>query len=166
MSQNSLLKNIITDDRQMTSAVTSGQVVKALSSFSGPFIILFAIKSEQWDYFALVSSRLSTHRQCRCAPKRLISSQALWLRQWQEVEQPHRSSVGQRIHTTVFPPASASFSSVWTISASAHSQGLQKYNCPHRYISSIPNCLAIRDFFIVFLGILNYYAYLCRRIIT
>ena len=43
VSQNSLLKNIITNDRQMTSAVTSGQVVKALSSFSGPFIILFAI---------------------------------------------------------------------------------------------------------------------------
>ena len=43
VSQNSLLKNIITNDRQMTSAVTAGQVVKAVSSFSGPFIILFAI---------------------------------------------------------------------------------------------------------------------------
>lgn len=43
VSQNSLLKNIIADDRKLTSAVTAGQVVKALSSFSGPFIILFAI---------------------------------------------------------------------------------------------------------------------------
>ena len=43
VSQNSLLKNIITDDNKLTSAVTAGQVVKALSSFSGPFIILFAI---------------------------------------------------------------------------------------------------------------------------
>ncbi|MGN0282447.1 MAG: MFS transporter [Prevotella sp.] len=43
VSQNSLLKNIIADDKKLTSAVTAGQVVKALSSFSGPFIILFAI---------------------------------------------------------------------------------------------------------------------------
>lgn len=43
VSQNSLLKNIISDDHKFTSAVTAGQVVKALSSFSGPFIILFAI---------------------------------------------------------------------------------------------------------------------------
>lgn len=43
VSQNSLLKNIIADDNKLTSAVTAGQVVKALSSFSGPFIILFAI---------------------------------------------------------------------------------------------------------------------------
>ena len=141
MSQNSLLKNIITDDRQMTSAVTSGQVVKALSSFSGPFIILFAINvfgsgsNNDWYLVFPVLGVIT-----------LLS--ALWL--W--------ASVGQRIHTTVSPPASASFSSVWAISASAHSQGLQKYNCPQRYISSIPNCLAIRDFFIVFLGILNYYA--------
>ena len=43
VSQNSLLKNIIADDAKLTSAVTAGQVVKAVSSFCGPFIILFAI---------------------------------------------------------------------------------------------------------------------------
>lgn len=43
VSQNTLLRNVLTNDRMLTSSVTAGQVVKAVSSFCGPFIMLFAV---------------------------------------------------------------------------------------------------------------------------
>lgn len=43
VSLNPLLNNVITDQRILTSALTAGQVVKAVSSFVGPFIVLAAI---------------------------------------------------------------------------------------------------------------------------
>ena len=43
VSENPLIKNVVTDERILTSSLTAGQVVKAISSFSGPFIMLFAV---------------------------------------------------------------------------------------------------------------------------
>lgn len=43
VSVNPLLNNVITDEKILTSALTAGQVVKAISSFVGPFIVLAAI---------------------------------------------------------------------------------------------------------------------------
>lgn len=43
VSLNPLLQNVITDKKLLTSSLTAGQVVKAISSFCGPFIMLFAV---------------------------------------------------------------------------------------------------------------------------
>ncbi|MCQ2096049.1 MAG: MFS transporter [Bacteroidaceae bacterium] len=43
VSLNPLLSNVVTDPKLMTSSLTAGQVVKAVSSFVGPFIMLFAV---------------------------------------------------------------------------------------------------------------------------
>ncbi len=43
VSLNPLLKNVITDNKLLTSSLTAGQVVKAVSSLAGPFIVLFAV---------------------------------------------------------------------------------------------------------------------------
>ncbi len=43
VSENPLIKNVVTDERVLTSSLTAGQVVKAVSSFCGPFIMLFAV---------------------------------------------------------------------------------------------------------------------------
>lgn len=54
VSQNVLLRNVIRSGRYFTSAVTAGQVAKAVSSFCGPLFILAAIhvvgsgKAEDW----------------------------------------------------------------------------------------------------------------------
>lgn len=43
VSLNPLLGNVVTNDKLLTSSLTAGQVVKAVSSFCGPFIMLFAV---------------------------------------------------------------------------------------------------------------------------
>lgn len=43
VSLNPLLGNVVTDQKLLTSSLTAGQVVKAISSFVGPFIMLFAV---------------------------------------------------------------------------------------------------------------------------
>ena len=43
VSENPLIKNVVTNEKILTSSLTAGQVVKAISSFSGPFIMLFAV---------------------------------------------------------------------------------------------------------------------------
>ena len=43
VSVNPLLQNAITDEKLLTSSLTAGQVVKAVSSFVGPFIVLAAV---------------------------------------------------------------------------------------------------------------------------
>jgi fucose permease len=43
VSLNPLLNNMVTDQKLLTSSLTAGQVVKAVSSFCGPFIMLFAV---------------------------------------------------------------------------------------------------------------------------
>lgn len=43
VSLNPLLNNVITDEKLLTSSLTAGQVVKAVSSFVGPFIVLAAV---------------------------------------------------------------------------------------------------------------------------
>lgn len=43
VSLNPLLSNVVRDERLLTSALTAGQVVKALSSFAGPFLVLAAV---------------------------------------------------------------------------------------------------------------------------
>ncbi len=43
VSLNPLLSNVITDKKLLTSSLTGGQVVKAVSSFVGPYIVLFAV---------------------------------------------------------------------------------------------------------------------------
>lgn len=43
VSLNPLLNNVVTDSKLLTSSLTAGQVVKAISSFVGPFIVLAAI---------------------------------------------------------------------------------------------------------------------------
>ena len=43
VSVNPLLQNVISDERLLTSSLTAGQVVKAVSSFVGPFIVLAAV---------------------------------------------------------------------------------------------------------------------------
>lgn len=42
-SLNPLLNNVITDGKLLTSSLTAGQVVKAVSSFVGPYIVLFSV---------------------------------------------------------------------------------------------------------------------------
>lgn len=44
VSQNALLRNVVTNEHLLTSTVTAGQVVKAISSFCGPLIMLFAVQ--------------------------------------------------------------------------------------------------------------------------
>lgn len=54
VSENPLIKNVVTNERMLTSSLTAGQVVKAISSFCGPFIMLFAVNvlgggdKQQW----------------------------------------------------------------------------------------------------------------------
>lgn len=43
VSLNPLLQNVVTDQKMLTSSLTAGQVVKAVSSFCGPFIMLLAV---------------------------------------------------------------------------------------------------------------------------
>jgi len=43
VSVNPLVKNVVTNEKILTSSLTAGQVVKAVSSFCGPFIMLFAV---------------------------------------------------------------------------------------------------------------------------
>jgi len=43
VSENPLIKNVVSDEKMLTSSLTAGQVVKAVSSFCGPFIMLFAV---------------------------------------------------------------------------------------------------------------------------
>jgi FHS family L-fucose permease-like MFS transporter len=43
VSENPLIKNVVTNEKVLTSSLTAGQVVKAVSSFCGPFIMLFAV---------------------------------------------------------------------------------------------------------------------------
>lgn len=56
VSLNPLLKNVLTNEKLLTSTLTGGQVVKAVSSFVGPYIVLFAINSfgtgdtQKWYY--------------------------------------------------------------------------------------------------------------------
>lgn len=53
ISLNPLLNNVIQDQRMLTSSLTAGQVIKAVSSLIGPEIVLFAtlrFGSEHWYY--------------------------------------------------------------------------------------------------------------------
>ena len=53
ISLNPLLNNVIQDQRMLTSSLTAGQVIKAVSSLVGPEIVLFAtlrFGSEHWYY--------------------------------------------------------------------------------------------------------------------
>lgn len=53
ISLNPLLNNVIQDQRMLTSSLTAGQVIKAISSLVGPEIVLFAtlrFGSEHWYY--------------------------------------------------------------------------------------------------------------------
>ncbi len=43
VSQNALVRNVCGDERLLTSSITAGQVVKAVSSFCGPLLMLFAV---------------------------------------------------------------------------------------------------------------------------
>ncbi len=43
VSGNPLVQNVVSDERLLTSSLTAGQVVKAVSSFMGPFIVLAAV---------------------------------------------------------------------------------------------------------------------------
>ena len=43
VSLNPLLGNVVTDPKMLTSSLTAGQVIKALSSLAGPEIVMFAI---------------------------------------------------------------------------------------------------------------------------
>lgn len=53
VSLNPLLSNVITDKKLLTSSLTAGQVVKAVSSLVGPYIVLIAV-----DYFGGGDTRL------------------------------------------------------------------------------------------------------------
>jgi fucose permease len=60
VSLNPLLTNVVKDDRLLTSSLTAGQFVKAISSFSAPFIAAFAAAQfGNWQYifpiYALVT---------------------------------------------------------------------------------------------------------------
>jgi len=44
VSLNPLLNNVVSDGKLLTSSLTAGQVVKAVSSFCGPFIVLAAVR--------------------------------------------------------------------------------------------------------------------------
>lgn len=53
ISLNPLLKNVITDNKLLTSSLTSGQVIKAISSLIGPEIVLLAVLNygmDKWYY--------------------------------------------------------------------------------------------------------------------
>ena len=56
VSVNPLLQNVVADKKMLTSSLTAGQVVKAVSSFVGPFIVLAAVNclgggdEEKWYY--------------------------------------------------------------------------------------------------------------------
>ena len=53
ISLNPLLNNVIQDQRMLTSSLTAGQVIKAVSSLVGPEIVLFAtlrFGPEHWYY--------------------------------------------------------------------------------------------------------------------
>lgn len=53
VSLNPLLNNVLTDGKLLTSSLTAGQVIKALSSLAGPEIVLLAIRwygNEHWYY--------------------------------------------------------------------------------------------------------------------
>ena len=43
VSQNALVGHVVRNERLLSSSLTAGQVVKAVSSFAGPFIMLFAV---------------------------------------------------------------------------------------------------------------------------
>lgn len=43
VSENPLIKNVVSSEKKLTSSLTAGQVVKAISSFCGPLIMLFAV---------------------------------------------------------------------------------------------------------------------------
>lgn len=53
VSLNPLLNNVVTDKALLTSSLTAGQVVKAISSFVGPYIVLLAV-----NYFGHGDTRL------------------------------------------------------------------------------------------------------------
>lgn len=44
VSLNPLLQNVITSDKMLTPSLTAGQVIKAVSSFAGPFIVIIAVR--------------------------------------------------------------------------------------------------------------------------
>ena len=53
VSLNPLLRNVISSDKMLTSSLTAGQVVKAVSSLVGPEIVLFAVScfgEDKWYY--------------------------------------------------------------------------------------------------------------------
>ena len=53
VSLNPLLNNVITDDKLLTSSLTAGQVIKAISSLVGPEIVLLAVNyggEDKWYY--------------------------------------------------------------------------------------------------------------------
>lgn len=53
VSLNPLLNNVVSDGRLLTSSLTAGQVIKALSSLAGPEIVLLAVAfggEERWYY--------------------------------------------------------------------------------------------------------------------
>jgi len=53
VSLNPLLSNVFTNNRLMTSSLTAGQVIKAISSLVGPEIVLFAVAhfgEDKWYY--------------------------------------------------------------------------------------------------------------------
>ena len=56
VSLNPLLANVVTNGKLLTSSLTAGQVIKALSSFAGPYIMLFAVNyfgggnTQYWYY--------------------------------------------------------------------------------------------------------------------
>ncbi len=79
VSLNPLLSNVVSGDR-LTSSLTAGQVVKAVSSFSGPFIALFAANClGNWKYLFPIFAVFT-----------LIS--AVWLRSTQIPEEEHSES--------------------------------------------------------------------------
>ena len=43
VSENPLIKNVVTNEKILTSSLTAGQVIKAISSFCGPLIMQFAV---------------------------------------------------------------------------------------------------------------------------
>lgn len=54
VSLNPLLNNVITNKKLLTSSLTGGQVVKAVSSLVGPSIVVFSVQyfgAEKWYYF-------------------------------------------------------------------------------------------------------------------
>lgn len=53
VSLNPLLNNVVTDKALLTSSLTAGQVIKAVSSFAGPYIVLVAV-----NYFGHGDTRL------------------------------------------------------------------------------------------------------------